>query len=1109
LLDQKIICVIDAINVPVLVTDESGVIAARNKAAIVFFHREITSGTLITEFLPGLIFDENMDLISLKDGETAYFFEIEAMVKGKAKEADVDVVLFYDGDEKNFICTVKDITIYSELSKSINKFSTIVESSPASVVITDVKGNIEFINSNFQQLTGFSYKELIGTSISILKSPFQKKEFRRSIRDTLQKDDKWKGELLNVSKNGDHYWVLATIAPILGKNNEIVNYISIQEDITYLKKIEEDLTQSEEKFRVLFETLPEGVVVTDLSGIILQANPAYLNIHGYNGKGEIVGRNIYEVADNKLNQILHSLFSDAEKNGYSKVASHEIFNIEKVYVETQTALMKGEKGPIGFVVLSVDNTSRRKAEIALRESEARNRALIEAVPDIMFRVNNQGVYLDKMLGTKISEVFPESIAVDSVRYISDAIKSREIQIFEYPVVSSGRDEFYESRFIAIEDDEVLIILRNVTEKHTAMMQIEDARREAELANRSKSEFLANMSHEIRTPLNSITGFIELLMRSVMDDHQKEYLGIIKKSASGLLEIINDILDFSKIESHKLELSKIAFNPFTEFGSIVRLFNVKAGEKGMKFYSFIDPRIPESVISDPLRIKQVLSNLLSNAIKFTPEDGVVIIEINLSRNKDGFCLINFSVTDSGIGIPERKQKQIFDAFTQADSSITRRFGGTGLGLSISANLVRLLGSEIVLESVMGVGSKFYFTVEAEVSIEHSPSDFVKNSSINACIITGDIEDYSFKNIQSYLTSSGCRIQVCNNSISAADSPCDIVYIVKPSLPLPALIEDLEILDKPVVVVADRDEIEEYNHAVKMKLKGILCHPITPDAFFKTLSGIAGHDRIENSPFAKADIPGKLKFSGKVLVGEDNSINQKLMMLLLKDYGIEVDLAGNGLAVFEKFRKEKYNLILMDINMPAADGLETSHMIRDHENLNSLEATPIVALTAKALKGDMEMIAESGMDGYLSKPIEMDKLEAVLLKYLTIIKNEKSMEQTGKNDKETDIPLYYDLKSVASELKIPVNVLLNIGRDFFDDTIKVVDDIKEASIKYSYSNIRTLSHKLRGASANLRFVKLSEFFSELEEKSSDSEKDFDYTARLDDIIKEMNLLKIYFQ
>jgi len=1107
LFTENIFPLLDAIVIPVIICDESGNVVRLNKTADDFFRKKASH---ITGLLPYVVIEDNETLLSLSEGKSDYILDTDADAGGKTVKVDVTISVIKSNGQRLYVCTVKDISVYSALMDSIGKFNSIMENSPASVLITDMDGNIEFFNKKFQDLTGYGFQELMGRNVSMLRSDFDKKEYKTKIRESLGPGDSWKGELVNTTRNGDQCWLLASIAPLVNKNGAITGYFSIQEDITYLKKIENELKQSQEKLRILFESFPEGIIVTDLSGMILQVNHAYLNIYGYNGREQIEGRNIYDVSDKTTVPILGRLLEDAGNRGCSETVSYETPGDVTAYIELQAVLMTDENAAsLGFIILAADNTARKKAETALRESEARNRALIEAIPDIMFRVNNQGVYLDKMLGKKIIEVFPESIAKDTVKYISEAIKTREIQIFEYPVTVSGREEFYESRFIAIEDDEVLIILRNVTERHTAMMQIEESRRDAELANRSKSEFLANMSHEIRTPLNSITGFIELLLRSRPAEYQREYLEIIKKSAVSLLEIINDILDFSKIESHKLELNKISFNPFVEFESVVRLFNVKAGEKGMKFISFIDPRIPENVISDPLRIKQILSNLLSNAIKFTPEDGLVMIEISLSRNKDGFCLINFAVSDTGIGIPERKQKQIFEAFAQADSSITRRYGGTGLGLSISSSLARLLGSEVVLESEMGVGSRFYFTVEAEVRTDLCPADTVRNSGISASIVAIRADDPSVRNLETYLRACNCDVKISAGIFSAFDDSCDIIFAVNPSAREQDLAEyAMKGQGKPLILVVDNNEKNDrYSPEMKRNFHVILNHPLTPEMIINALTLVAGRTEQTGDVADKTGMQRSIAFSGKVLVGEDNSINQKLMMLLLKDYGIEVELAGNGLAVFEKFLKSKYDLIFMDINMPVADGLETSRMIREYENENRIPPTPIIALTAKALKGDMESIMQSGMDDYLSKPLEMDKLELILRKYLECVKCSESPEQPADQANETG-SVYYDLKKSAAEIRIPVNVLVNIGRDFFEDTAETLAVIDSAIDSCSWRDISSFSHKLKGAAANLRFTRLSEFFAILEEKSCIPEKGFDYKGILDNINNEIKTLKNFF-
>lgn len=1105
---QSIFSILNAIDLPVVIAEMHGSVVSFNKSAEDFFGSGVKIGISISELFPAII---NTDFEIKSHDYTVSsldYYSTDAQSQGGKKSVDVSVTVFEDNSGSGYyLFTVKDISHYSGLIRSVSRLGAVFENSPSSILITDEHGNIEYLNEHFQDLSGYTLGELAGKNVSEFRTQICRVEGAPGITETLMRGDKWKGELKNISKNGEPYWVIATISPVCNSEGKVTNFISVQEDITYLKRIEEELKQSEEKFRILFETLPEGIVITDLSGTIVQVNRAFTKIDAQWGSEFTVGRNVFEMTDDKLKQLLRRLYIDAGDSGYSGTENYEINYPAKVYAEIQVALMAGERGPIGFVVLVVDNTARMNSELALRESEARNRALVEAVPDIMFRVNNQGVYLDKMLGKKISEVFPESIAVDTVRYISEAIRAREIQIYEYPVNVSGRDEFYESRFIAIEDDEVLVILRNVTERYMAIKQIEEARHEAEFANRAKSEFLANMSHEIRTPLNSITGFIELLMRSKIDESQREYLDIIKQSASNLLGIINDILDLSKIESGKLEIGMVEFDPCREIESVIRLFSIKASEKKIRFYSFIDPRLPASVISDPLRIKQVLSNLLSNAIKFTPEDGVVIAEVGLSRSRDGFCLINFSVSDTGIGIPARKQKQIFDAFIQGDNSITRRFGGTGLGLSISANLVRLLGSEIVVDSEAGSGSKFYFTLEAEVVNDVSIADEISELQIGACVVTNDLRSILSRTLVSYLESCGCVVKISEELNSADCKGSDAVFIAGYPFNDGVLpVDTIAAMEIPVIAMIDSVTAERYPREQRIHFAEIISHPVLPDTIFKVLSRLKGTKTAFDLVNRCRDDGAGYSFSGRVLVGEDNRINQKLMMLLLKDYGLDVDIAGNGLAVFEKFKEVVYDLVLMDINMPASDGLEATAFIRDYEREKGLNAVPVIALTAKVLKGDREIIAKSGMNGYLTKPVEMDKLESVLAKYLPAVKNISQCARGGDDPAVGDF--YYDIKKNAAELRIPVNVLLNIGRDFFEDALTTAEGIRDAVSSSSWRDVGSLSHRIKGASANLRFIRLAELCSELEEKSAVPEKNFDYYKTVDNIISEVNLLKRYF-
>jgi len=856
-------------------------------------------------------------------------------------------------------------------------------------------------------------------------------------------------------------------------------------------------------FLKFINSMPVPLVLLEKDGTVLTLSEKSRVVLG-NLAGEIVpGSNIKDFLKKYASQELRSEFFTERDNNFSIEID---VNGDKRFFDFRTMSFKIDEEPFECIMVYLEDvTERVLAERSLRESEARNRALIEAIPDIMFRVDNRGVYLDKMLGVRINEIFPAEISVEVVRYISEAIRTREIQVYEYSVVISGEERFYEARFIAVEDDEVLVILRNTTEKQKVLMELEKARRTAEIANRTKSEFLANMSHEIRTPLNSITGFIELLMRTELNDQQKEFIEIIKRSASNLLEIINDILDFSKIESKRLVINPLTFDLYGEVESLCRLFNVKALDKGITFLTFIDPAIPLLIKQDSLRIKQILSNLISNAIKFTPEGGTVIVEAKIFRKKESRCMINFSVSDTGIGIPERKQKMIFEPFTQADGSVTRKYGGTGLGLAISANLAKLLGSEILLESKTGIGSKFYFTLEAEIIQDECKADRVKGLSLKAVIVSSVPDDMNFINIQYYLSSFNVDISFFSSIESALKNDFDLCFILY-SKTIYSELQSLRRLplDKSKFILVITGSGYEVDENILNLFSYRIIQPVFPDDILKLLQDISGLNMAERSLIHDENNQRyRKKFHGRVLVGEDNKINQKLIMLLLRDYGLEVDIAGNGIDVFEKFQRNKYDLVFMDIQMPVVDGIETAKMIREYES-DKDKSVPIVALTAKTMSWEQDILAESGMDAYIIKPIEMNRLEEILERYLTV--SEEQMESEISSDSSTNE--LYSLRAVAEELKIPVNVLENILIDFFDDAIEVIDSLKTAERENNFVDIMKLSHRLKGAAYNLRLNSLGDILEIIEEKSNKKEE-ADYKAMINSAEKEIMLYKNYIQ
>jgi CheY-like chemotaxis protein len=553
---------------------------------------------------------------------------------------------------------------------------------------------------------------------------------------------------------------------------------------------------------------------------------------------------------------------------------------------------------------------------------------------------------------------------------------------------------------------------------------------------------------------------------------------------------------------------VEFNPYAEFDSIIKLFNVRAREKRIKLISFIDPGLPMSIISDPLRIKQILSNLLSNAIKFTPEEGAVSIDIILSVKTGGSCMITFSVADTGLGIPLRKQKQIFEAFTQADSSITRRFGGTGLGLSISSNLVRLLGGEIKIESEPGVGSRFYFEIECGIKNPDSlSSSFYNRNEINACIYHSMLtEELVVKNIESYLIGFNCRVTRAVTISELMTNRYEILFIAYSS-GMKINIEDAIVInDRPLVIIAEAGS-DDLSAETGGFSTGRIYHPLTPEMVSDAIAGSIEPGVGRSAVNTETDKGRTFRFAGRVLVGEDNRTNQKLMTLLLGDYGIDVDMAGNGLDVFDRFRKGDYDLVLMDVNMPVADGMETTRMIREFEDDKGRDHTPIVALTARALKGERETIMSSGMDGYLTKPIEMDRLEAVLTKYL---KSLEVISVSGIENVPVESPpeVAYNIDSVAEELMIPASVLLEIGKEFFKETVDQIDSLEKAILNSSFNDLREISHKIKGAALNMRFKKLSEMLENVEEKSVIIDEGFNFAELISAIRNEIDKLKLFF-
>jgi signal transduction histidine kinase/CheY-like chemotaxis protein len=494
-------------------------------------------------------------------------------------------------------------------------------------------------------------------------------------------------------------------------------------------------------------------------------------------------------------------------------------------------------------------------------------------------------------------------------------------------------------------------------------------------NQTKDLFLASMSHEIRTPLNGILGFTQLLKETDVTEEQAEFISVIEKSGENLLTIVNDILDLSKIKAQKIELEAIEFDPVDAFESAVESYAAKAAENKIDFNIFLDPTLPTALIGDPTKISQVIVNLVSNAIKFTSKNGEVSVSIKkLSESKDKVN-VNFEVSDTGIGLTKEQQGKIFEAFSQADVSTSRKYGGTGLGLSISGKFIEHMGGKLSIRSVKDEGSTFYFTLALEKPKSATQREVNDMSAYTVGILSSHIDSdyYINENLETYIAYTGATIKRYTDesllALKGTSQLPDILFIDHKFRQRNDELRAFLDFDTKIVLMSTGDQKKNLKRYTS-QIDKILYKPVN---FTKTL-------RMLSDKADSLETKENLTFKNvHVLVAEDNKINQKLILNVLSRLGIEVTIANNGQEALEHRMKHEYDMIFMDIEMPVMGGMEATGQIISYERKNHKPHIPIVALTANALAGDREKYMSAGMDSYLSKPIDLEALNHLFQTY----------------------------------------------------------------------------------------------------------------------------------
>jgi two-component system sensor histidine kinase/response regulator len=1049
----------------------------------------------------------------------------------------------YNGKEYN--CTVaRDITERKQAEGAVRdseaRYRQLVESSDDFVWEVDENARYTFASPRVLEILGYEPGEVLGKTPFDLMPRDEAARLSPTFAPLTAAHRPYRNlENTNLHKDG-HLVVLETNAvPMFDEHGSFHGYRGIDRDITERKQAEDAVRDSETRYRAVVECAKDAIITADGSG----------NIVGWNHEAErIFGFTEAEVQGRPLTLLMPARYRDGHSGGLARVlaggqhhvigaGTAELAGVRKDGSEFPLELSLGQLEGArdwSFTAIIRDITERKHLEESLR----RTQFSVDHSQDLVHWISPEGriIYVndascnrlgysrEELLGLTVYDIDPCAAAPWSEHF--QKIKERGSFTFE-AAHRTKDDEFFPVEvtvnYVNFGGEEYdCAWARDITERKRSEQDLNKAKEAAEAANRelehaihranqaaleaqaaneAKSLFLANMSHEIRTPMNGVVGMIELLLDTPLNPEQRDYAETVRSSADALLTVIGDVLDFSKIEAGKLEMECIDFDLRTGLEDLTALLAFRANEKGVELTTLVEPDVPSVLRGDSGRIRQVLTNLAGNALKFT-ESGQVNIVVSLEAEDEATTSVRFTVRDTGIGISQQQLEKLFQPFTQADASTTRKYGGSGLGLSIAKGLVGLMGGSIGAESEVGVGSTFWFTAAmAKPDAVQIPLEALEVADIfGVRILAVDDNETNRKVLAGLLGSWGCRHEEVESADTAlralrkAAAEGDPFRIAILDMHMPgvdgemlgtAIRGDRALSDTALIMMTSGGSRGDAARMEKAGFAAYLVKPVRQSQLYDCLAVVRGREfpiGATVGPSARivtrSSLADQAKQRLRILLAEDNLVNQRVALATLQKLGYRADVVGNGREAVSALKSDVYDLVLMDVQMPDIDGMEATRLIRDPRSGVLDPSTPIVALTAHAMAGDRQKCLDAGMDDYLTKPIRPDALAAVLARWLPSLDAPVAAAPAIEVLVERADPVF-DESVLLGLLDGDQEAADEILAEFFADASRQIDWIAQAVEREDGSLMQQRAHALKGASASVGAKVLWRLSSELEQ------------------------------